>query len=375
MKMSEALVVNMFLWVRVFLVGGILLLFPRITRKGLLFGVYVGEEFSDGPRARALLRSWDRGCLTLMVSALLVGLLGTLAGRAVAGNLTGTAVLLLGGAGLYLRSYGKVKSLARPDVTRQGLRATAVVQDRRPRGETFALITLVLCLVAALATIGYGLASFQSLPSRLPSLWSLMGGGDGWASSPHLTVMYLPGWNLAIGPVFALVAMMISTAKRSLREDPGGGSAEAQDAFRAVSTYVFSGSALVFCALLTYVSVQVIRIGLGKIDSMGAGVFWLMGLTLAFTAGGLVLIFRRFGQGGALLENPDEGGALTGGLADNSRWVLGVFYIDRDDPSMMVEGRFGIGYTMNYGNWKSVAFVVLYWTILLSLVLVGVLFL
>ncbi len=46
--MSEALVVNLFLWVRVFLVGGIFIMYPRITRKGLLFGVYVGEEFSEG---------------------------------------------------------------------------------------------------------------------------------------------------------------------------------------------------------------------------------------------------------------------------------------------------------------------------------------
>ena len=45
--MSEAVVVNTFFIFRVFLVGGISLILPRIMRKGLLFGVYVGEEFAD----------------------------------------------------------------------------------------------------------------------------------------------------------------------------------------------------------------------------------------------------------------------------------------------------------------------------------------
>ena len=69
----------------------------------------LGEEFAKGEAARALLRAWDRGCVMVMVSALLIGLIGTAAGNAVAGNLTGTAVLLLALTGLYFRSYSRVK--------------------------------------------------------------------------------------------------------------------------------------------------------------------------------------------------------------------------------------------------------------------------
>ena len=56
--MSEAAVVNSFFVFRVFLVGGILLILPRITRRGLVFGVYVGEAFSEGDEARRLMRDW-----------------------------------------------------------------------------------------------------------------------------------------------------------------------------------------------------------------------------------------------------------------------------------------------------------------------------
>ena len=61
--MSEAVIANLALAFRVLLVGGILLLLPRITRRGLLFGAYVGEALADRDAARRLRGSWYRGCV------------------------------------------------------------------------------------------------------------------------------------------------------------------------------------------------------------------------------------------------------------------------------------------------------------------------
>jgi len=35
-------------------IGGLFLLYPRFARRGLLFGVYVGEDVSSGPEANAM---------------------------------------------------------------------------------------------------------------------------------------------------------------------------------------------------------------------------------------------------------------------------------------------------------------------------------
>ncbi len=53
--------------------------------------------------------------------------------------------------------------------------------------------------------------------------------------------------------------------------------------------------------------------------------------------------------------HPPAGAPLTDGLADNRRWLLGVFFVDRDDPSIMIEERFGLGYTVNLGNPAAIA--------------------
>jgi uncharacterized membrane protein len=47
----------------------------------------------------------------------------------------------------------------------------------------------------------------------------------------------------------------------------------------------------------------------------------------------------------------------------DGRWILGIFYFDRNDPAMFIEKRFGIGYTMNMGRPAS-------WIILIAALLV-----
>ena len=44
-------------------------------------------------------------------------------------------------------------------------------------------------------------------------------------------------------------------------------------------------------------------------------------------------------------------------LTPDDCWKLGIFYYNPRDPALMVEKRFGIGYTLNFGNRLSWAFV------------------
>lgn len=44
---------------------------------------------------------------------------------------------------------------------------------------------------------------------------------------------------------------------------------------------------------------------------------------------------------------------------DDANWWLGVFYVDREDPSVVVPRRFGVGWAMNWGNPRSWGLVAL----------------
>ena len=92
-----------------------------------------------------------------------------------------------------------------------------------------------------------------------------------------------------------------------------------------------------------------------------------------FCIGSLVYIMIRYGQGGSRLETAATGAALTDGIADNRFWKLGLFYVNKEDPSFLVEKRFGLGYTINFGNKWAVIVLVVFLAFIVGLSLVGVL--
>ncbi len=92
------------------------------------------------------------------------------------------------------------------------------------------------------------------------------------------------------------------------------------------------------------------------------------GVLVIYAIGGSLYLAIRYGQRGARLER-SVGAPLTNGLADNTHWVLGAFYVNRHDPSVFVEKRFGLGYTINFGNPIALAMLVVFLAIVLAIVL------
>jgi uncharacterized membrane protein len=80
-----------------------------------------------------------------------------------------------------------------------------------------------------------------------------------------------------------------------------------------------------------------------------SGVFLLLTLGSAFVLG------ITTGQGGARLETSPE--TATDRL-DDRYWYLGAIYVNRNDPSMFVERRFGLGWTLNFGNPRAILAII-----------------
>jgi uncharacterized membrane protein len=365
--MNESTVVNLFLTLRVFLVGGLLFILPHIMRKGLMFGVYIGEGTANGDAARHLLHSWRQGCVLAMVLALGVGLGISAAGWPVAGNLTGTAVLLLAALVLYLHVYAEARKLVPPEAARQAQKTVVSLDVDRSRGDTFARATLATCLTTSLLVITYAAASYRVMPDLVPAL-----SGTGPVSEKvFVDYVYFPALALVVSSLFALLALFTAGAKHSLRDGTGSYSAEAQDAFQLFSTRLLCWIALLFCAFLALISVQVVRAGLSQASSIGPEVWWAAGILLIFMLISLIWILRKYGQGGSFREYGSAETPLTGALADNDHWLWGLFYFNRDDSSMMVEKKFGVGYTLNYAKPSAILFTVTYLVLTIGLAVLG----
>jgi uncharacterized membrane protein len=306
--------------------------------------------------------------LTLVVSTLLV-----VSDHPVAANTVSALMLVAGMIGLYLALHFSARRLAPEAGRRPSELAVAAVESGEPRGAMLAKLALAVCLIAGVLTVGYASMRYHAMPEVVPTHFGADGRPDAWSNKSFSSVMLTPTLNLIISPFLALIALLTAHAKRSVRGGSGGRSIEAQEAFRAAVARLMVGASLFTCALLTLISVQSIRVALGETGSLGAQVWIVSAGTMLFVVGGLIRIIAKYGQGGARLEHASQNAPLTNGLADNARWVWGLFYVNRSDPSILVEKRFGVGYTFNFGNPIAVMILVGLLVLVLGVTLVGIL--
>jgi uncharacterized membrane protein len=363
----DPLILQLVLVGSVSLVGLLLVIQPRIARRGLLFGVYVGEERWNGPEAASVTRRWYAG----MAIAALAGLA---AGEAVAGSRVtpplGVVVALLtlsaGSSIVYLVAHLDARKLAvvstRP--------AAAMVGGADP-SLAWPLTALAWALAAGSVSIAYAWWHFDRLPPIVPTHFGSSGAPDAWSPRSFGSVMLVPVTTLLVGGALAIIACLTARAKRAIRHPDDGVSFAAQQRFRSATAAFLSGAAILATLLLTVVGLYSLRTGLGLAAGMPGWLPVLVGLLVAYSVGGALYLSLRLGQGGARLERRVGTAPLTNGLADNSHWVLGMFYVNRDDPSLFVEKRFGLGYTINFGNPRAVALLAIFLAVVVGIWLVG----
>jgi hypothetical protein len=348
--------------------GGIFLIYPRIVRKGLLFGVYVGEETFAGEAARAITRAWYQGMWATLAACVAAGaLLAAVTAHplAVVGPV---GLLLIGFVALYLRAYRYACALAPQGAPPAAVAPLVATPTPSPILPALAVAAGIACGAFAIGNVW---THYGELPARVPSHFGFSGEPDAWLAKSPLGVMLPALLTLVVGVGLGVMSWLVSHAKRALRAADRGASLAAQMRFRTAMTRFLAGVSLLTTALLTWLSVSMVRVGLGLAPGLGKVPMVLVALLLAFGVGGTILIAFRYGQGGARLEQAAGTAPLTNGLADNRHWVLGMFYVNRDDPSIMVERRFGFGYTVNFGNPKAVLLLCAFLAAVLGLTIVA----
>jgi uncharacterized membrane protein len=216
-------------------------------------------------------------------------------------------------------------------------------------------VALAVVLTLAISAAVYGAIQYENLPDRIPLHFAVTGEADRWVAKSPRAVFLLPAVNLLVSGMLCGVAFLIANAKRSLRHEREGVSLNAQQRFHQTLSMIFCLSAMLVSAILAAATFSMIQVGLGHASRLSL-VTMIGGAALGvLTVGMIAVVALRYGQGGSKLERDVEEAPLTGALADNRHWYLGLIYFNREDPSLIIERRFGFGYTINFGNWKAVA--------------------
>ena len=312
---------------------------PRLTRPDLYFSVTVAPGFRDSSDGHSILTRYRRWLLAVAVPALALLLALTLTRRLA---WTPLALLLLNGAcfGVYYRTRRLVLTHAVAPTTIREARIDA--PPRRIPGGWIAASGPYALLVASAA---YLEAHWHRIPARLPLHWRLDGQPDVWAMRSFSSV-FSP-LLIATATLIALTLLLYGTAHwvRPIYTDGPNGRQESR--FRRAISLMLLAIEYWIAALFSALALRpLLPAALQHPSALTVLIPGLIAIVLT-------AVLMWLGQGGSrssLASQSTDSPQPVGDRTEDRFWKLGVFYFNPDDPAVMVEKRFGLGYTVNFAR-------------------------
>jgi uncharacterized membrane protein len=308
---------------------------PRLTRRDIFFSVTVTPGFRARPEARRILAGYRRGIIIVTAIALVLVIAELRSGSALAG--AGLLMLqLLAALGTFVSAHRR--TIAYKSVASSAREASLEPQPRMP-GLGLVLVGPYLMLACAALLIW---AHWNEIPDPMPVHWDLAGNPNGWLPKTPLIFIALTGSEFAMCAIltFAVVAMLYFSRQVAVT----GATALEGRRFRWIGiAIILAGSYL--SAALAYLPLN----PQATLAFGGVAFFFVI-----MTVGSLELVRR--GQGGVRLA-PVHGEEVVADRTPDQCWKWGIFYYNPHDPALMVEKRFGIGWTLNFAHGGAWAFM------------------
>ncbi|HEY1991504.1 MAG TPA: DUF5808 domain-containing protein [Gammaproteobacteria bacterium] len=311
-----------------------LLAMPLLSRREFLFGITVPSALREQPEGHAILRGFAFGITGSAVGcALLVIAGGRLAsGEVQVGWELGSVLLMLPASlAFYLRARARAARFAVvADRRREVVLAPGPqVVDVLPRPLAWHALPYLL-----LAGAGAWVAlHWNAIPAVFPVHLDVDGRVNGYAHKSMATV-FAP---LAIGLLAVVLGHLTMLLGMVVRRLPD----------------TLARARLLNAALLEFMcflSLSFAWVALLPLYGMG-----LLAGTAGFTTFVSLLVAMILVPGITLVRGlrrlrASEPAGGRGDRTPDSAWILGGLYFNREDPSVFVEKRFGIGYTLNFAH-------------------------
>jgi uncharacterized membrane protein len=317
--------------------GALFVVMPKLTRPDIFFAVTVAPGFRQTSEGRRIVTHYRLGSLASSLLAL-VGL-GLAARSKLSAPWMALALLpqVFGTALVFVTVRRQVVPYAaQPATTRE-----AVVARRReivPGGWALQALPFVLLTAAAVVLA----TRWPDLPARIPVHWGLDGQADRWTVRTGVSV-FAP---LAAACLMCGLMLAVSVGLLRGRRVQATGSAALREArFRRLTTLVLFAAEM----MIALGASQVALVGVAQPALVARGFTLLVGAGLAATIVVVVLLFR-LGQGGSRGSADPAGAEPVGDRTPDSAWKWGLLYVNTQDPAVLVEKRFGVGYTFNFGH-------------------------
>ena len=368
------------------LLAALLYAMPAVTPPTLPLGVSVPQSHTQEPAIRDAVRRFRAAVIVVLLVcvALSVTLTFVVEPASVIRVLAPVLLFIVLGIGSYVVARSGIARAKREGNWYEGVPVRLVADvtggstaSRIPFGWYIAAVALLA--VAA----GIGVVVYPGLPNPLPVHWNADGVANRYADKSAWTVfgIVLSGLGL-VALMFALSFVARQAPTRRVASDSPEAAAHRSREQRRLMTGLLGQLALVLAfemsvlAVISWLSPSVAWLVLAHVVLLIA----LMAVVIA-----VYVVRYRHAMSAPIPVAVSSGGSsasastppATHPVADSARpdapdddryWKAGLFYVNRNDPALLVPRRFGIGWTINLGHPTGIAIGV----VLLLLIVGGI---
>lgn len=346
-----------------FLIVGILLAFmPYLTRRTESFGITIPEDIYNSVQLRSMRKKYTIQAI-LILAVLFIGF-AVLSYKAItperATTIFGIGLGLLIGClfVLYLKYHFTMKRL-KADHKWEQEKPQAVVIDTGFRNRKLAYSNLWFLIpgLLMLGTLAITLMYFDQIPGRIALQYDFSGEVTRWADKSYGAVLWVPLQQFFMIALFIFINSIISRAKQQINAANPEKSLIQNQIFRLRWSAFIVATATFMVILFGSIQMSFIFAFDYRIPLIISGV--ITGIIIIYA----IILSISTGQGGSRVKVDD--GKVTAEIDrdDDKYWKLGQIYFNPNDPTMFIEKRFGIGWTINFANFKG-------WLILIGIIVV-----
>lgn len=346
------------------LAGGLLAAVPWLTRRREAFAVTVPESAQSDPRIARMRRVYLVTLLVISVACAAGSYALSLAASPLALSAL-TCAPVLAGFILVLVFRARVRAIKRAEGWRAHAQRTATVAGSAEKNapKPLPLTWNLLYLPVILVTLAVTVALYPAMPDPVPVHYDAAGVVDNYLAK---------GWQVIVMPVavqaflalsFAAAHWQMLRSRRPVAPESPTASALAYGMFARAQSVALLVTGLVIVAAITLMPLT-----FAGVVTPGQSLVALLVVCVGAIVPqlGIALVYGQAGS--RLLRRMGAAGELD--FDDDASWRLGLFYVNREDPSVVVPRRFGVGWAMNWGNTRSWGLVALFVAAVVAFVVV-----
>ncbi|MFJ3388743.1 MULTISPECIES: DUF1648 domain-containing protein [unclassified Lysinibacillus] len=345
-------------------VGVLETLTPYLARKTTVFGVSIPEPYVQHQQLLIFKKHYSMMVGSIAVACLIAQILLLFTSiqeeQFVLLSFVLLYVVLLIAAGLYMFYHIKTKKLKKQENWEAHVKTVYVMDlSFRDRDEVLSPTFFALPIIITLALITFTYMNYNAIPDVFATHWNAAGEIDGRTEKTWLSVIVMPLILLGTQISFFIISIGMKSAKIQL-------SAQAKDASvnRELNQRKYGSWYLAAINYSMTIVLVVLHYTTVILKNQTAPYFFpLFIVFMIVSLGGLILFIWKLSNSN---ERFDDLHTNETAAADDRYWKWGIVYINKNDPSLLVQKKYGVGWTVNLANkWSYIILLVIFLPILL----------